>query len=141
MPGAVASAPTARGMLLNALRDDAPLHVIMRPPTGAGAAAAIVVASGATELPARPPFVLVRLEGAGVWAIECHDLQANKTATIDRMVSRIQWRFTHAPWATPTETYERPLISECFPPTGELTDDGFTTIKRIVRVAVTYRQF
>ncbi len=141
MPGAVASAPTARGMLLNALRDDAPLHVIMRPPLGTGAAAAIVLATGSTDLPARPPFVLVRLEGAGVWAIECHDLQANRTATIDRMVSRIQWRFTHAPWATPTDTFERPLISECFPPTGELADEGYGTIKRIVRVAVTYRQY
>ncbi len=141
MPGSVTPAPTARGMLLNALRDDIPLHVIMRPPTGAGAAAAIVVASGTTELPARPPFVLVRLEGAGIWAIECHDLQANKTATLDRMVSRIQWRFTHASWATPTNTYERPISSECFPPTGELTDEGFGTIKRVVRVAVTYRQY
>src|SRR5690349_7776713 len=118
MTALVETAPTERGMVLNALRDDAPLHAIMRPPTGTGAAAAIGTATLGTDVPFPAPFVLVRYEGAGIWAIECHDLPARRTATVDRMVSRIQWRFTHAPWETPTDTIERPLQSECYPPSG-----------------------
>lgn len=135
MPGTIASAPTTRGMILNWLRSHAPLTALV------GGAHKIVTQAGSETRPAEPPFVLVRHEGGGVWAFEAHDTPAHRTATIDRVISELSWLFTQTRFATPTETRERPISADPRPPTGEVADQGYGTIKRIARATVFYRQY
>lgn len=140
MPGTVAAAPTLRGMLLAYLRTDATLLTYLG---GTAPAGRIQSATGAPQSLAAP-FVLLRFEGEGsfgddqlnlgTWAIEVHDLPARKTYALDRICARIRWIVDHTDWARPTDDTTKPIRSHWAGATGELTDDGYSTIKRIARL-------
>lgn len=91
------------------------------------------------------PFVFIRLEGAGgggdemltgTWAIEVHDRPGFGLVTVDAIVNRLKVLFHHQSWPVPSASSERPRRSWWAGATGELPDEGLSTLKRIARFQV-----
>lgn len=92
------------------------------------------------------PLAWVRFEGTGslgpwdldrlVVAVELHDRPGFGLVKVDAAVNRIKWLVLNRKWTRPTETREFPRRSVWLGATGELPDDGWTTVKRIARFAI-----
>jgi hypothetical protein len=93
------------------------------------------------------PFVWIHHEGTGslgdddinlgTWAVEVHDLPDNLFWTVDRALERLEELFDGAWWERPTISRHRAFRSWWLSESGELTDQGFGTRKKIGRFVMT----
>lgn len=135
----ITAAPNVRAQVFAVLEGDATLLALL--PNGASS---ILPRQHIDPAKVATPFVFVRLEGSGstgldnldraVWAFEVHDRPGYGLWKIDRIVDRLRVLFQHRRWAWPTGSSEHPRRSWWAGVTGELTDQGFNTLKRIARV-------
>jgi hypothetical protein len=136
----VAAGPSTRAIIYATLEADATLLALL-----ADGAASILPRAKIDPALVHKPFVLVRFEGTGgggddmdvlTFGIEVHDRPQFGLWNIDRIIDRIKWLFNHKDWPIPASSSERPRKSAYAGASGEVTDEGWATIKRIARVRV-----
>lgn len=137
----IAAAENVRAQLYQALAANTALVALL-----ANGAGGILPRHNVDPLKVQKPFLWVRMEGEGslgdeqinraVWAIEVHDRPGYGLITIDEIVKLIERTFRFGRWETPTASIARPRGSVWAGSTGEMADQGFTTIKRIARVGI-----
>lgn len=137
----VPAGPNIRMMFRDALAADARIMALL-----ADDANSILPRSGVNPAKAKRRFLLVRLEGTGslgddnldraVWVVEAHDTPGAGYAGIDEIISLLKVRFHGTRWATPTDSIDRPRRSEWAGAGGETVDEGYSTIKRVGRIAL-----
>ncbi len=140
MAPVIVAAPSVRAMIYATLEADAGLLALL--PNGA---MSILPRQNMDPAKVARPFIYFRLEGVGgggtdmdtaTWAFEVHDRPGFGLWSIDRIIDRLRWLLNHKQWPHPTASMERPRNSHYAGASGEMPDDGWSTIKRIARFQI-----
>lgn len=136
----IAAGANVRDIVYNTIEADTTLLTLL-----ANSTTSVLPRRGVDPGKANKPFVFVRLEGIGgggddmdtaTWAVEVHDRPGYGLQTVDKIVDRLKVLFHHKTWPVPSGSTERPRRSTWAGVTGELPDDGLSTLKRICRLQV-----
>lgn len=141
MPATIDAAPSVRAQVYAALEGDGPLLALL--PNGIGC---ILPRAGIDPQKVARPFLFVRYEGGappgeaspdlGTWVIEVHERPGYGLVKVDALIARLRWIFDGARWDPATDGLARAYVSDWAGATGEVADQGWSTIKRLARLQV-----
>lgn len=138
---AVPAAVNVRAQVFALLRADATFVATL-----ADGANGVMPRGNVDPAAAATPFAWVRFESTGslgaqdldrlVVAVELHDRPGYGFHKLDRGIDRLKWLVLNRRWIRPTVSTEWPRVSQWLGATGELSDEGWNTLKRIARFAI-----